>query len=176
VDHREQTQKDAQQWQGTAIKLIQRVRCGIAAVAVIGLLVLVLQNVGFPKTVDETHTASVITEGGQQLECLVELRGEVTEYPLNREKYGMDDSVVIYANGTRLLSVSFHGDRSTGFVVTQNQRAVCALAVHRQAMFLETDVKNLFPELESQRCLVFYGQDSFDLPGEYAELFTLLNP
>ena len=174
MDHREQMQKEAEQWQGTAVKIIQRFRYGIAAVAVLGLLILFVRNLGFPRQIDESYTASVITENGQMLECIVELRGEITEYPLNKDKSGVEDHAVVYANGTRVLTVSFHGDKSRGFLVTQNHRAVCVLSVDRKTMFLETDVMHLIPDMESQRCLVFYGQESFDLPGEYAELFTLL--
>ena len=174
MDHREQMQKEAEQWQATSVKIIQRVRYGVLFFACLGVLILLLRNVGFPKQIDEVYTASVITEDGQMLACTVELRGEITEYSLNRDKSGMEDHVDVYVNGSRMLSVSFRGDRRTGFFATQNKKAVCALAVRRDAMFLETDVNCLFPEMETQQCLVFYGNDSFDLPGEYAELFTLL--
>lgn len=175
MDHREQMHKDAEQWQGKSIKLIRTVRYAILIFAVLGVLVLFLQNLGFPKEINEKHSATVITEGGQTLECTVEIRGEVTNYPLNPDKYGLDDKVTVYANGKRLLLVSFNGDRSTGFICTQNQNAVCVMSVRRDALILETDVQNIFPEMESQRCLVSFGYDSFDLPGEYAELFTFFS-
>lgn len=172
MDHREQMQKEAEQWQGTSVKIIQRVRYGILIAACLGVLILFLLNLGFPKEVNETLPALVITEDGQTLECTLEIRGEVTNYPLNQSKFGIDDQVTIYANGNRILLVSYNGDGETGYICTQNQNAVCVMAAQRNAVILETDVQNIFPELESQRCLVSYGYDSFDLPGEYAALFT----
>lgn len=172
MDHRDQMQKEAVQWQEKSVKIIRAVRYGVLIFVVLGVLILFLCNLGFPKEIDETIPAAVITEDGQIMECTLEIRGEVTDYPLNKNKAGMNDNVVIYANGMRLLLVSLYGDRSSGCICIQNQNAVCVMSVHRDAMLLETDLRNIFPDMEDQRCLVYYGYDSFDIPGEFAELFT----
>lgn len=172
MDHREQMRQEAEQWQKKSVRLIWGVRYGVLALGILVVLVLFLRNLGFPKAINEVIPATVITEAGQTLECTLELRGEITNYPLNRNKFGMDDSVTVYVSGNRLLVVSFNVDRSTGFIVAQNRNAVCMMSLRRDAVILETDIQNLFPDMESQRCLVYYGCDSFDIPGEYAELFT----
>lgn len=175
MDHREEVQQEAEQWQEKSAKLIQRIRWGVLIFGIAAVLILFVRNLGFPREVNETIPAIVITEDGQTLECTVEIRGEVTNYPLNKSKFGMDDQVTIYANGNRMLLVSFHGDRSTGFICTQNQNAVCVMTVQRDALIMETDLQIIFPEMESRRCLISYGYDSFDLTGEYAELFTFFS-
>lgn len=172
MDHREQMQKEAEQWQKKSVRLIQGVRYGVLIIGVLVILVLFLRNLGFPKKINETLPATVITESGQTLECTLEIRGEITDYPLNKNKFSMDDSVTVYVNGKRLLLVGFRGDRNSGFIVTQNKNAVCLMSLRWDVMVLETDIQNIFPDMESQRCLVYYGCDSFDIPGEYAELFT----
>ena len=174
MNHREKMQIEAEQWQEKSVKIIQAVRYGVLAFGILMVLVLVLRNLGFPKKIDEAYAAAVITESGQMMECTLEIRGEITDYPLNKNKAGINDNVVIYANGKRLLLVSLYGDRSTGCIFTQNQNAVCLMSVLWDAVVLETDLKVIFPEMENQRCLVYYGYDSFDLPGEYAAYFTFL--
>ena len=174
MDHREQMQKDAQVWQEKSVKLIQYIRYGVLAVGFLVVAVMFLTNLGFPREVKETLPAVVMTEDGQMMECTLELRGEVTKYPLKKDVFGKDDSVTVYANGKRILLVSLYGDHSSGFICTQNQKAVCLLSVQLDQILLETDLQSIFPEMESQSCLVYTNYDSFDIPGEYAELFTFL--
>ncbi len=172
MDHREEMQKEAEQWQEKSVRIIQWVRYGIIALGILIVLILFLRNLGFPKEINETIPATIITEDGQTLECALQIRGEVTDYPMNKTKAGINDHVVVYANGKRLLLVNLYADRSTGFICTQNQNTVCMMSVRRDAMVLETDIQNIFPDMESQLCLVSYGFESFDIPGEYAERFT----
>ena len=170
MDHREQMQKEAEQWQAKSIILIRIVRYGVLTLGILVVLVLFLRNLGFPKEIHETLPATVITESGQTLECTLEIRGEVTDYPLNKDKAGADDKVVIYANEKRLVEVYYKPGGENLFA--RRGDTVCLLKTQRDAMVLETDIKTIFPDMESQRCLVYYGYDSFDIPGEYAELFT----
>ena len=170
MDHREQMQKEAEQWQEKSVRLIQGIRYGVLIIGVLVILVLFLRNLGFPKEINETLPATVITESGQTLECTLEIRGEVTDDPLNKDKAGLDDKVVIYANEKRLVEVYYKQDGEVLFA--RRGDTVCLLKTQRDAMVLETDIKTIFPDMESQRCLVYYGYDSFDLPGEYAGHFT----
>jgi len=174
MDHREQMQKEAEQWQDTSAKIIQRVRYGVLIVACLGILILFLRNVGFPKQIDECLPVYMVTEDGELYfrAMWVDIRGEITHYPLNPEKSGADDHVVIYANGKRLVQVYFKQDGDDLFA--QRGDTVCILSRQRDGILLETDLQNIFPDMESQRCLLYTDYDSFDLPGEYAEFFTLL--
>ena len=173
MEHREQLQKEADQWQGTAIKIIQRFRYGIVIAACLGVLILFLQNLGFPKQIDEHLSTYIITEDGTLFSAVgLDIRGEITYYPLKPNQYGMDDQVVIFANGKRLVQI--YWKQGGEYLFAQRGETVCVLSANRDAILLETDLKNIFPDLESQRCLLYTDLDTFDLPGEYAEHFTLL--
>lgn len=173
MDHREQMQKEAEQWQDTSVKIIQRVRYGILIVACLGVLILFLRNVGFPKQVDEHLSTYIITEDGTLFRAMgVDIRGEITYYPLNQDKCGMDDQVAIYANGKRLVQI--YCDQDGEYLFAQRGDTVCVLSRQRDQILLETDLKNIYPDMVSQRCLIYTDYDSFDLPGAYVEMFTLL--
>ena len=172
MDHREQMQKEAEQWQGSAVKIIQRFRYGVAAAAILGLLVIFVQNLGFPKQINETIPAAVITADGQTLDVSLTIRGEVTNYPFNSEKYSQGDHLVIFVteSNQRLLQLVPSGDYFFG----SRGDSVCVLSRQRDHLLLETDLQNLFPDMESGTCLVSFCNGSFDLPGEYAHYFTFL--
>lgn len=173
MDHREQMKKEAEQWQGTAVKIIQSVRYGVLLFACLGVLILLLRNVGFPKQIDEHLSTYIITEDGTLFRAMgVDIRGEITYYPLNQDKRGMDDQVVIYANGNRLVRIYCKQDGE--YLFAQRGNTVCVLSRQRDEILLETDLQHIFPDMESQRCLIYTDYDSFDVPGEYVEMFTLL--
>lgn len=174
MDHREQTQKESEQWQGTAIKIIQRFRYGVAAVAILGLLVLFVQNLGFPKQIDETYPASVITADGKTLDISLTIRGEVTNYPFKSEKYNLGDQITVSVSGSNQQIIRLIPALAEGFFFGQRDDAVGILTYERDQLLLETDLQSLFPDMQSGTCLVYYGYDSFDLPGEYAQYFTFL--
>ena len=174
MDHREQMQKDAEQWQNTSVKLIQRLRYGIAAVALVGLLILFVQNLGVPEQVSETIPATVMTADGQTLDVSLTLRGEVTNYPFKPEKMSGGDQITVcvsdkYQRILRLIPYS-----SDNLFYGRTNNAVCVLNSEMDHLLLETDLQLLFPDMESKTCLVYFGNDSFDLPSEIARYFTLL--
>ena len=180
MDHRERMQKEAEQWQEKSVRIIQCIRYGILALGILIVLALFLRNLGFPKEIDELIPAAVISEDGQTLECTLEIRGEVTDYPLNKNKFGADDNVILYANERRLVEVYFK--RGGEYLFAQRGDTVCILGARRNVVLLETDVKNIFPEMDSQRCLLVTGTDDvqsvweeaagYNLPAEYIEQFT----
>lgn len=180
MDHREQMQAEAEQWQKTSVKLVRGIRYGVLILGLLVVLVLFLRNVGFSREINEMYTAAVIIEGGQQLECTVEIRGEVTNYPLNRDKAGADDKVVIYANKKRLVEVYYK--QGGEYLFAQRGDTVCIMTPQRDAVVLETDLQNIFPEMESKRCLLVSNYanantiwdevNSIDLPTEFLEKFT----
>ena len=180
MEHREQMRKEAERWQGTAVKLIKDVRYGVLILGILVVFVLFLRNMGFSRDINETYTAAVIMKGGQLLECTVEIRGEVTEYPLNKYKIGKDDKVVVYANGNRMVEVYYKQGRE--YLFAQRGDTVCIMATQRDAVVLETDLRNIFPEMESNRCLLVSNYanantiwdeiSTIDLPTEFLEKFT----
>ena len=172
MEHREQMRKEAEQWQKKSVRLIQGIRYGVLILGILVVVVLFLRNLGFPKEIKENHTALIITEEGQQLECDLEIRGEITDYPLNKDKFGANDKLVIYANGKHLVEV--YCKQGGECLFAQRGDTVCVLTVNRDALIMETDLQTIFPDMSDQRCLVYYGYDSFDLPGEYAQYFTFL--
>ena len=173
MDHREQMQQEAEQWQKTSVKLIQGIRYGVLIVACLGVLILFLQNLGFPKQIDECLPVYIFTEDGILFRAMwVDIRGEITRYPMNPNKSGADDQVVIYANGKRLVQVYFKQDGD--YLFAQRGDTVCILSRQRDTILLETDLQNIFPDMGNGRCLLYTDYDSFNLPGEYAAHFTLL--
>lgn len=173
MEHREQMQKEAQQWPGTSVKIIQSVRYGVAAIAILGLLILFVQNIGFPKEILETHPASVLTADGQLLDISLTIRGEVTHYPFQSGKFHPSDQITVFAGGSNQEIIRLvPADPLEGCFFGSTDKAVCILNPERDHLLLETDIQNLFPDMQSGTCLVYYGYDSFDLPGGYAEHFT----
>ena len=172
MDHREQMRKEAEQWQTTSVKIIQRVRYGIAAVALLGLLIIFMQNLGFPKQIQETVSVSVITADGQRMEASLTIRGEITNYPFKPQKTSMSDQITVFEteSNKQILQLSPSFDYYFG----SRNGSVCLLNYQKDQLLLETDLQNIFPDKESQRCLIYTDLDSFDLPGEYAEYFTML--
>lgn len=174
MDHREKMQKEAEQWQGTSVKLIQCVRYGVVAVAILGLLILFVQNLGFPKQIDETHPAAVITADGQVLDISLTIRGEITHYPFTTGKYSLGDQLTVFVSGSNQKIIQVNPAFEEGFFFGQRDGTVGILTYDTDQLLLETDIQSLFPDMDSGTCLVYYGYDSFDLPGEYAQYFTFL--
>ena len=172
MGHREQMQKKAEQWQGTSVKIIQAVRYGVAALVLLGLLILLVQNLGFPEEINEMLQASVITADGQTLDISLTLRGEVTNYPFKAGKRSMGDQITVYANGTEIRILQLVPGET--FFFGRKGDTVCFLSFQRDQLLLETDLQKLFPDMESGTCLVYTGDDSFELPGEVARYFTFL--
>ena len=173
MEHRKQMQQEAEQWQKTSVKLIRGIRYGVLIFGILVVAVMFLVNLGFPREVNTTFHAMVMTAEGETLEATVELKGQVTKYPLNRGKASVEDNVTVYINGNRMMLVSLHGERQSGFICAQNDKAVCLLSVNLDKLLLETDLKYIFPDMDSQQCLVYTNFDTVDLPGEYAGMFTV---
>lgn len=169
----EQMQKEAEK-KRSSVKIIQWFRYGVAAAALLGLLIIFVQNLGIPKQIHETLPASVITADGQMLDISLTIRGEVTNYPFRSGKHNQGDqlTVSVSESGSQLIRLTpALGD---GFFFGQRDGTVGILTYERDQLLLETDLQRLFPDMESGTCLVCYGSESLDLPGEYAQYFTLL--
>lgn len=160
MDHREQMQKEADQWQNKSVKLVQGLRCGMLIFGILVVVMMLLFNLGFPREVNEALPAIVITEDGQTLECSVEIRGEVTVYPLNPGKYAMEDSFQFFVNGNRLGGVYYWTSDGCDFMFSRHHyqnTTTCIMSVQRDLVCLETDVQRIFPEMDRQRAVVVTG-------------------
>jgi len=154
MDHREQMQKDAENWQKTSVKILQWVRYGVLLFAALGLLVLLLQNVNKPRTIEETLAAVVFTQSGEEIPCTVTLKGQISEYLFNKEKYGRDDSLILYVDGVRLMDTSCGVDRVTGTIRGEKRGTMYVMSADRMWILLETDAGNIFEGMEGGRCIL----------------------
>lgn len=160
---RRQTQEEAEQWQNTSIRIIHRVRLGIALCFLLGVGWLFIRNVGFPKNVDEALPACVITSGGEVISCEIVLKGEVTSYPFQSDKYGMDDRVKVWFKDRWLVELEYyHG--TFAYAIADDRRyddtVSAMMSRNRDMLIMELDVKTIFPEKESQRCVLIAPAES----------------
>ena len=86
-EHRKQMREEAKQWQNTSVRIIHWVRIGVLVFGILMTAILFVRNVGLPKNVEETLPACVIAENGEVFSCEVNLKGEVTYYPFEKDKY-----------------------------------------------------------------------------------------
>lgn len=122
----------------------------LSAVLLVFMAVLLVSFVGFPKDIEETCEAAVITESGEVLTCQLQVRGNGTYYPLRQDRNAVEmlsiwagDNLVVefeWVQGTVGFSSSY---RYTGILDRENQR-----------LLAEVDGKTISPELEGQRCVV----------------------
>ena len=155
MDHRERTQKEAEQWQGTAVKIIRRFRYGVLIVVILGLAVLLLQNLGFRQEVKHVYgDVTIFTESGDILSCTVRIEGETTRYPFAQNKYSLSDQLTVYVDNKRMLVFTPGIDPETGSVYAVSKDVVFAMTPDRNRILLETDLQEIYPEMDSQRCLL----------------------
>lgn len=161
MDHREQMQQEAEQWQGNAVNIIQRVRYGVLIIAGLGLLILLLQNLGFPREVKHTFGGVKIhTESGKILSCDVRIEGETTHYPFAKDKFSRSDELTVFVNQKRILTFHPQLDRETGSVYGVSKDCTFAMTPDRNRICLEMDIQKLYPQRESERCLIIdFGED-----------------
>lgn len=156
-EHRKRMQEEANIWQKTSVRIIQWVRIGMLVLGIFMLAVLVVQDLGFPKNVDETLSACVITESGEVLSCEVSLKGEVTNYPFKKDRYGMEDSIKVWFGDRWLVEFEYdHGtfDYTIGDAYWSGDTVAGVMRRKRDVLFVEMDVKTIYPEMESQRCVL----------------------
>lgn len=149
--------KDQKAWEKRSVRIVKALRYSIGIYGILVMIGLFLYNVGIPQNVDETLTACVITEEGETHPCEVRITGEATEYPLKniirKRSYSYGGSVTVYANDKRLGILSFD-EGNDNYTHTYSHPAVCVLRRDREVFFAQTDVQKIFPEQESQGCVV----------------------
>jgi len=156
-EHRRQMQEDAQRWQKSAVRIVNSVRIGVLVLGALVVLCMVIVNLGIPKEVEENLPAWVITESGEALPCEISLRGEVTDYIAKKDKYGMDDRVKVWFGDRWLVEFEYyHGtfDYTVADAYWDGDTVEGLMTRDRDLVILALDVKMLFPEMASQRCVL----------------------
>lgn len=156
-EHRKQMQKQAERWQGTSIRILRRVRYSVLIFAAIAVICMFIANLGFPKNVEERLPACVITENGEMLNCEIVLRGEVTDYIVKKAKYGMEDRVKVWFGDRWLVEFEYYHGTSEYAIADaywDGNTVEGLMSRKRDLLILELDAKMLFPEMDSQRCVL----------------------
>lgn len=126
----------------------------VDTVASIVLLVtigcLLVSFIGFPKELDETVEACVYTESGEAIAGQVRIDGEVTRYPFKGyEQYDLD----VYWESVRIFKLQNISSKAP-YAYWQTYRLTSINDIQKEILVVETDIQVLFPERESQRCLI----------------------
>jgi len=146
-----------QKWEKQARKIVFGLRKGVLIYCILVMALLFLYNLGILEKVDKFLPAAVAAEDGGSYTCDIRIIGEATRYPVKEflcgHSYRGSGEVTVYANGQRLAIVSLDGgdpDHAGGY----NYPATCVLRRDLESAFAETDVQRVFPEQESQRCII----------------------
>ena len=134
---------------------------GVAAVALlIFLAVLAVSFLGRSKKVETTLDACLLTQSGEVLTCEVYIKGELNLYPLRHDR----DYFYTEPLGTGVRGISVNGKPGIGelyaeedhkeLLIGVNDRGTFCMGRNGDRMFAEMDVSYLFPDRESQRCVV----------------------
>ena len=126
---------------------IDNIACVILLV-LIGCLI--ISFIGFPKDVDEIVDACVYTENGETLSCQIRITGEVTNYPFR--SYAQY-TICAYRENI-LVSEMEYNTRTQKYGYCKQHRFTGIKDIENDILVVEMDLHTLFPDLESQRCMV----------------------
>ena len=111
---------------------------------------LVASFVGFPKNIEQTVEACVYTEGGEQLSCQLLITGEATTYPFrNRVEY----SIKAFSDHVLVSEMNYDTKRQA-YGYCNTYRFTGIKDIQNDVLMVEMDLSTLFPEQESQRCVI----------------------
>ncbi len=173
---RKREQEKANAWQKTSVQIIHRVRVGVLVFGVLMVAWLFVKNMGFPRNVEETLPACVITEGGKVRSCEVSLKGEITNYPFKKDEYGMEDWIKVWFGDQWLVEFEYyHGtfDYTVADAYWSGDTVSGMMSRKRDLVILELDVKTIFQQEESQRCVLIAPAQN---PETAMELFRQVAP
>lgn len=116
----------------------------------IALACLVVSFVGIPKKLDEIVDACVYTESGETISCQIQMQGEVTSYPF--KNYAQYD-IIAYREHILVSEMQYNtSEQQYGYC--QTYRFTGIKDIENDVLVVEMDLHTLFPEKESQRCLI----------------------
>ena len=140
-----------------SLRIVKTLRFAIGVCGILIMAGLFLYNIGISQDIDQTLAACVVTEDGQGIPCEVRITGEVTVYPLKDKSHKRsctdDGEVTVYANGNRLGILSFDAGNEE-FTYGETYPAVYVMRRDLGIFFAQTDVARIFPEKESQLCVI----------------------
>ena len=124
------------------------------------IVVLAVSFMGRSKKLETTLDACVLTESGEVRTCEVYIKGELNLYPLRHDR----DYLYTEPLGTGVRGISVNGKPGIGelyagedhkdLLIGVNQRGIFFMDREGSRMFAEMDASYLFPDMESQRCVV----------------------
>jgi len=131
-----------------------------AVLLLIFMAALLVSWLGHTEEIETTLNACVVTQAGEVRTCQVYIKGEMNLYPM---RHGQD---YFYTEpmGTGIRGISINGKPGMGELYSNNSHKDLLLGasdrgvyfMNREAtlVFAETDLKYIFPELDSQRCIL----------------------
>ena len=141
--------------------LLRRWCAKVALVLLLSFIaVLAVSSIGFNRDLETTLDACVLTQSGEVLTCEVYLKGEMNLYPLSHERdYLYNENMGtgargICINGKPGIEQLYAGEDHKDLLIGVNNRGVFCMNREGTKVFAEMDVSYLFPEMESQRCVV----------------------
>ena len=78
---------------------LEKYACLLFLIVIAGMLI---RNIGFSEEIDQQSKAAVLLENGETLTCDVQVRGEMTQYPLKKDKAALVEQLSIWC-GDRLV-------------------------------------------------------------------------
>jgi len=123
----------------------------IGSIVLLGILVcLVVSFVGIPKDLEETVDACVYTESGETFPCQLRITGEVTTYPFRKNK----EYVISVYREHILVSEMHYNTAKQRYAYCQTYRFTGIKDIEQDVLLVEMDLQTLYPEMESQRCMI----------------------
>ena len=116
----------------------------------IALACLVISFVGIPKELDETVDAWAYTQSGERLPCRIRMTGEITRYPFRNFE---EHQLLAYRENNLISEMTYNTSRQQ-YGYCQNYRFTGIKDLEKNVLVAELDLNTLFPERESQRCVV----------------------
>lgn len=124
----------------------------VAEVILIIIFALVVFSViGFPKEIRQTREAVLYTESGETIPCEVEIQGDVTRYPL--KGYSLYD-LEASCNGVFFAYLGYDPEELQYDISTAHLGNITILDIPNDVLVAELNLQSLFPERESQRCIL----------------------
>ena len=157
---------------------LEKYACLLFLIVIAGMLI---RNIGFSEEIDQQSKAAVLLENGETLTCDVQVRGEMTQYPLKKDKAALVEQLSIWC-GDRLV-VEFQ-NISGALAFSTSYRYTGILNREEGWLLAELDGKTILPEKAGMRCLILLPDgnresalrilDGINLPAEYETAFSWL--
>lgn len=140
-------------------------------VAIFALVIFSL--VGCPKEMEETRDAVLYTQSGESILCDIQIKGDVTSYPL--KGYSLYD-LEVSCNGVSFAFLGYDPEERQYDLSKTTQGNTTILDIPNDVLVAELGLQSIFPERESQRCILVSPVMDFDAAMELVSRATEDNP